>query len=83
MQVVCRAWPGFRVVMFVVNGSCRSSFLAVRRVGQAGSAGRKDGVVQVGAGGGRRLAFGPVERAPVVVPSAGELRDVAEVAGFA
>jgi len=65
--------------MFVVNGSCRSSFLAVvRRASPAGSAGRKGGVVQAGAGGGRRLARGPAER----LRSAGELRDVVEVAGL-
>src|SRR5690242_1108071 len=43
--------PVFKVVMFVINGSCRSSFLAAGRVSLAGSAGRKGGAVQAGAGG--------------------------------
>jgi len=45
--------PVFRVVVFVINGSCRSSVLGVAcRVSPAGSAGQKGGAVQVGAGGG-------------------------------
>ena len=40
---MCRARAGldpvFRVVMFVINGSCRSSVLAAGRVSPAGSAG--------------------------------------------
>jgi hypothetical protein len=46
-----RAGPGpvFRVVMFVINGSCPSSFPAVRRASPADSAGRKGD-----AAGGRR-----------------------------
>ena len=63
--------PVFRVVMFVINGSCPSSFLAVRRASPTDSAGRKGGAVQVGADGERRLARGPAERAPVVAPIGG------------
>jgi len=45
--------PVFRVVVFVINGSCRSSVLGVAcRVSPAGSAGQKGGAVQAGAGGG-------------------------------
>jgi hypothetical protein len=40
--------PVFRVVMFVINGSCPSSFLAVRRASRADGAGRKGGAVQEG-----------------------------------
>jgi len=39
--------PVFRVVMFVINGSCPSSFLAVRRASPTDSTGRKGGAVQV------------------------------------
>ena len=39
--------------------------------------------MQVGVGGGRRLARGRAERLRWWRPSAGELRDVVEVAGFA
>jgi hypothetical protein len=63
--------PVFRWRMFVINGSCPSSFLALRRASRTDSAGRKGGAVQVGADGERRLARDPAEQAPVVAPIGG------------
>ena len=60
----------FRVVMFVIDGSCPSSWLCVapdRRTAQGGGG----GAVQAGAGGVGRLARGLAERASVVVPVGG------------
>jgi hypothetical protein len=82
----CRSRAGldlvFKVVMFVINGFYLSSFLAVRRASPADGAGWKGPLRGWAATGGGPAAL-RLSGLRWRWPPAGELRDVAEVAGVA